>query len=191
MMTTPCFTSSNANYTTPHSQQFSSHYVQAWQSLWFDVALMGTIKKLFMTLQVLLPITLSRLYSQVLSQAGVPGKSLRYCPQVVPPFSIHDRCTALPNDLDGPCGRRTWAFTDKLLDTLDSKTLWDEYSIDNDILVCKTSLKPFFSDSEIAFHSWLSMHWHPWNPNTQFIAPSYQRNLQRSPRHLGRQVSCP
>ncbi|KAF8876420.1 hypothetical protein BD779DRAFT_1613320 [Infundibulicybe gibba] len=44
------------------------------------------------------------------------------------------RCTALSNDLDGLHGRRTRAFTDELLRTLDSKTLWDEYGIDDDIL---------------------------------------------------------
>ncbi|KAF8814457.1 hypothetical protein BYT27DRAFT_7219837 [Phlegmacium glaucopus] len=36
------------------------------------------------------------------------------------------KCTALPSDID--------AFTDDLLETLDSKTLWDEYGIDDDIL---------------------------------------------------------
>ncbi|KAF8799694.1 hypothetical protein BYT27DRAFT_7227703 [Phlegmacium glaucopus] len=47
------------------------------------------------------------------------------------------KCTALPSDIDGLRGRRTRAFTDDLLETLDSKTLWDEYGIDDDILVCK------------------------------------------------------
>ena len=68
-------------------------------------------------------------------------------------LNIYDRCTAIPSDIDGGRGRRTRAFTDELLNTLDSKTLWDEYGIDDDILVCKPSLKPFFSDSEIAFYS--------------------------------------
>ncbi|KAF8804512.1 hypothetical protein BYT27DRAFT_7258988 [Phlegmacium glaucopus] len=43
------------------------------------------------------------------------------------------RCTALPDDLDGECGRRTREFMEDLLDTLDSKTLWDEYGIDSDV----------------------------------------------------------
>ncbi|KAF8813777.1 hypothetical protein BYT27DRAFT_7268504 [Phlegmacium glaucopus] len=43
------------------------------------------------------------------------------------------RCTALLDDLDGECGQRTWEFTEDLLDTLDSKTLWDEYGIDSDV----------------------------------------------------------
>ncbi|KAF8802592.1 hypothetical protein BYT27DRAFT_7226303 [Phlegmacium glaucopus] len=44
------------------------------------------------------------------------------------------KCTALPSDIDGLHGCRTQAFTDDLLETLDSKTLWDEYGIDDDIL---------------------------------------------------------
>jgi hypothetical protein len=45
------------------------------------------------------------------------------------------RCTALPTDLDGLSGRRTHAFTEKLLDTLDSDISWDEYGVDDDVLV--------------------------------------------------------
>ena len=45
------------------------------------------------------------------------------------------RCTALPNDLDGFGGRQTKEFTEELLDTLDSDRLWDEYGIDDDIIV--------------------------------------------------------
>lgn len=44
------------------------------------------------------------------------------------------KCTALPDSLDGDRGRRTRGFTEYLLDTLDSKTLWDEYGIDDDVL---------------------------------------------------------
>ena len=39
----------------------------------------------------------------------------------------------MPDDLDGERGRRTRKFTETLLDTLDSKRLWDEYGIDSDI----------------------------------------------------------
>jgi hypothetical protein len=47
-----------------------------------------------------------------------------------------NRCTASSNDLDGPGGRRTRAFTKTLIEELDAKMLWDEYGIDGDILVC-------------------------------------------------------
>ncbi|KAF8873125.1 hypothetical protein BD779DRAFT_1613705 [Infundibulicybe gibba] len=43
------------------------------------------------------------------------------------------RCTAQPKDLDGPRGRRTRSFTNELIKTLDSKVLWDEYGIDDDV----------------------------------------------------------
>lgn len=45
------------------------------------------------------------------------------------------RCTAPPNNIDGPGGRRTQEFTNSLIDELDSKTLWDEYGIDDDVVV--------------------------------------------------------
>ncbi|KIM37143.1 hypothetical protein M413DRAFT_31087 [Hebeloma cylindrosporum] len=44
------------------------------------------------------------------------------------------RCTALPDDLDGLRGLRTREFTKRLLETLDSKMLWFEYGIDEEIL---------------------------------------------------------
>lgn len=47
-----------------------------------------------------------------------------------------NRCTASSSELDGPGGRRTRSFTKVLIDELDAKTLWDEYGIDGDILVC-------------------------------------------------------
>lgn len=46
------------------------------------------------------------------------------------------RCTALPDDLDGLRGPRTRSFSEDLFDALDSKMLWFEYGIDDDILAC-------------------------------------------------------
>ncbi|KAF8952643.1 hypothetical protein BDZ97DRAFT_1681013 [Flammula alnicola] len=43
------------------------------------------------------------------------------------------KCTATQDNLDGPGGRRTEGFTDNLANVIDSKTLWDEYGIDDDI----------------------------------------------------------
>ena len=50
-------------------------------------------------------------------------------------FKLHCRCTALPKDLDGAGGHCTREFTDYLCNTLDSDRLWDEYGIDDDIVV--------------------------------------------------------
>jgi len=48
------------------------------------------------------------------------------------------RCTGLPDDLDSPSGMRTESLLRGLVDELDSRTLWDEYGIDDDITVCST-----------------------------------------------------
>jgi len=51
-----------------------------------------------------------------------------------------ERCTALSTDLDGLGGRRTHKLTDELLATFDPGTLWDEYGIDDDVVVSKWCL---------------------------------------------------
>ena len=96
---------------------------------------MGTTERLFMTSQALSRIIPSKLHLQEPFLAGVPGQYRAFlsCSGCL---NVYDRCTALPSDIDGPRGRRTRAFTDLLLDTLDSKALWDQYGIDDDILVC-------------------------------------------------------
>ncbi|KAN0139618.1 hypothetical protein V8E53_002280 [Lactarius tabidus] len=49
------------------------------------------------------------------------------------------KCTALPGNLDSPANFRTPAHTECVTDILDSKTLWTEYGIDDDVI-------PFTSD---------------------------------------------
>ncbi|KAH9954878.1 hypothetical protein BGW80DRAFT_1439609 [Lactifluus volemus] len=44
------------------------------------------------------------------------------------------KCTASPNNPLAASGPRTGALTDQLVQLLDSKTLWDQYGIDNDII---------------------------------------------------------
>ena len=46
------------------------------------------------------------------------------------------KCTALCSDLNGPGGKRSQAHTQGLAEVLNSKVLWDEYGIDDDITVC-------------------------------------------------------
>lgn len=107
---------------------------------------MGITEELFVILQVLLPIILSRSLLQGLSPAGVRGRYL-FVLNCSANTKFYNRCTALPTDIDGLRGRRTRAFTDVLLETLDSKTLWDEYGIDDDILVCRCSTPYSLSNS--------------------------------------------
>lgn len=45
------------------------------------------------------------------------------------------RCTAQPTNLDGPGYPHSREFDQELMDTLDSEQLWDNYGIDNDIIV--------------------------------------------------------
>jgi hypothetical protein len=100
---------------------------------------------------VLLLITLSRWLLLEPFQAGVPSW-LCFSSQRFESTKLFIRCTALPTDIDGLRGRRTRAFTDILLDTLDSKTLWDEYGIDDDIMVCKHCTRYSISNSVTALH---------------------------------------
>jgi Plavaka transposase len=71
--------------------------------------------------------------------------------------------TALPNDIDGECGRITREFTNDLLDTLDSKTsMWDEYGIDSDVLVRITFyLRPTISTIEANIWLFTSSRFQP------------------------------
>ena len=48
------------------------------------------------------------------------------------------RCTSLPNDLDQPCPRRSQQHTERLSAIVNSKLLWDEFGIDDDIIVFTT-----------------------------------------------------
>jgi hypothetical protein len=53
-----------------------------------------------------------------------------------------DRCKAIPEDLDGDDdGRRTCEWTDELISTLSSRVLWDEFGIDDDVVVSLYLLK--------------------------------------------------
>jgi len=50
-------------------------------------------------------------------------------------LTFTSRCTTMCNNLDGPAGKRSQQHTLQLSEVLDSKTLWDEYGIDDDITV--------------------------------------------------------
>ena len=67
------------------------------------------------------------------------------------------RCTASYQNLDGyQAGRRTREFTELLLDTLDRKRLWEEYGVDDDILVSAHLLGSLFFYTDVfspALHS--------------------------------------
>jgi hypothetical protein len=45
------------------------------------------------------------------------------------------RCTATPDNLDRQAGRRSHELTRRLKEIINSKLLWDEYGIDDEITV--------------------------------------------------------
>ena len=61
-----------------------------------------------------------------------------YCPCVSQ--LLLSRCTANQTDLDGKGGRRSCDHTELLVNTFELGTLWDEYGLVSDIIVCI----PFF-----------------------------------------------
>jgi hypothetical protein len=55
--------------------------------------------------------------------------------RVIVPLILVIRCTSPPQNLDTHSCRRTSRYTENLIQLLDSKTLWTEYGINNDIAV--------------------------------------------------------
>ena len=116
-------------------QQSSAHFIQQWQNLLFAAAQMVTTAVLSMILLPLLWTTPSRSCFLVLLRTGV--QSMYLCHSISEVYwLVRLRCTALPKDLDGAGGCRTRDFTDLLCETLDSDQLWDNYGIDDDIVMC-------------------------------------------------------
>jgi hypothetical protein len=50
-------------------------------------------------------------------------------------YSCMGRCTARPENLDGPSTLRRREHTDALVETFELGTLWDDYGIVGDIVV--------------------------------------------------------
>jgi len=77
---------------------------------------------------------------QALLTCVVQGWCTRY---VFAPFVAHvcltiviSRCTAKRTDLDGEAGRRSHDHTELLVNTFELGTLWDEYGLVGDVVVC-------------------------------------------------------
>ena len=71
---------------------------------------------------------------------------------------IFYRCTATYKDLDGhgQAGRRSHNHTRRLKEIIDSKMLWDEYGIDDEITVHHPPLGLDRSHKPLAIHNSLS-----------------------------------
>lgn len=56
-------------------------------------------------------------------------------------LTLDYRCTALPEDLDGSTAEhRSQEYNDVLVKTFNSDVLWDQYGIDDDIVVSLVEL---------------------------------------------------
>lgn len=75
---------------------------------------------------------------------------------------IFYRCTATSKDLDGhgQAGRRSHNHTKRLKEIIDSKMLWDEYGIDDEITVRHPPLGFDRSHKPLAIHNSLSSRGH-------------------------------
>ncbi len=139
-----------------------------------------------------------------LPRASIP---LRNCSKLVPeiyqfilPSTISSnhlfyRYMALLNNLDGQGACWYQEHTQRLQQIIDSKLLWDEYGIDDDITVhlsrCLSSL--FFNQAyqDIAIHDSLSLSRHPWNAICWSLALANQGNVQGPSGPMNLQLSAP
>lgn len=98
---------------------------------------MATFAVSFMTWPPSFQITPSKFCWRVQCSTGVPSVSyLLYL--TLQPLTLRSncRCTAFPTNLDEPGGRRIRTnLRNTITQTLDSDRLWDEYRIDDDIVV--------------------------------------------------------
>jgi hypothetical protein len=94
-------------------------------------------------------------------------------------FTYDSRCTALPKDLDGLAGRRTRNLREELIETLSSAQLWDEYGIDDDVVVCLPLLLALDTaeESALALYTLLSTSRHPRNAVTRSLASAYKGDI--------------
>jgi Plavaka transposase len=66
------------------------------------------------------------------------------------------RCLAFHSNLNCPAGHQSHEHTKRLKEIIDSNMLWDEYGIDDDIMVRCTQLVYFVSHRDAAIHKMLS-----------------------------------
>ena len=116
-------------------------------------------------------------------------------PSTISSNHLFYRCTALPNNLDGQGVCRCQEHTQRLQQIIDSKLLWDEYGINDDITVrLSRCISPLFfnqAHQDIAIHNSLSSSGHPWNAVCWSPASANQGNVQGPPGPMDLQLSPP
>ena len=99
---------------------------------------------------------------------------------------IFHRCTAMNTDLDGQAGRRSHDLTAKLKEIINSKMLWEEYGIDDDITVRHSSLGFNLSHKDQAVHDPFPSCGHSQNVIARHPTPVNQGHVQGQPGAMDR-----
>jgi len=125
------------NFYTPHLPRYLNPSNLAWQHLKLFVFLIAISERSSMDLAPTLQTILNRHCWLVLCKAGV--QSMHFSNQSYILLTSILRCTAPANDLDSVNNqfvRRSQPHTELLVEGFELGTLWDEYGLVGDIIVC-------------------------------------------------------
>jgi hypothetical protein len=125
-----------------HLIKFSNLYGLTWRNPKLFAMEMGTTVELSLGLDHISLTIRSKSYLLVLCRGGAHGKSqiVQSIRNTILFWWIFDRCDAHWSDLDSSeAGRRALKHTEALLEAVGEKSLWDDYGIISDILVCRLS----------------------------------------------------
>lgn len=159
----------------------------------FVTVLMDISAMSYMILAHTLLIILSKNILQGLSKTGVQSKFLLSCFHIAWLMTSF-RCTALPTDLNGFANSHSQWLHKGWVQELDSQTLWDEYGIDDDIIVGHSLLHlqcTSFLQSHLAIYIPFSTSWHSWIVVCRSAAPAHQGNFQGPSCSMGWQLPLP
>ena len=123
-----------------HLVKFSSLYGLTWRNPKLFIMEMDTTVELSMGSDHISLTIRSKYYLLVLCKGGAHGRSyiVQSRRNTFWFWWIFDRCDAHWSDLDnGEAGRRALQHTEALFEAVGNKSLWDDYGIIADILVCR------------------------------------------------------
>lgn len=127
-----------------------------------------------------LRITQSRFWFQALFKAGVQSKSCNRYAKIQISNNIN-RDTSMCDDLDNPSStRRTQEFTEYLCETWPSSVLWDDYGIDDDVVVRNNSRTYIATATHLLYCS-LSLLDSPERTSMNSSPPTSFTNSSREP----------
>jgi len=177
--------SSHDNYITNVWSLYSVHWSHTWTLPKLYNVQMDIFGKPSSALDLTLLTTQNKYGLLVLSKTGVQSESALFI--AIPCANHVCRCDAKPSSLDDP-GAHSCSHekTDFLLKNFNPSILWDEFGIQDDIVVCgqpdcvcSSFLWMIFS----AVHAQLSMCWH--TSTSCAWSSACQRHIQGSPCWMG------